>query len=321
MAATSSRTLRLLSLLQSRRSWGGTELADRLDVSLRTLRRDVDRLRELGYPVQARPGVAGGYELTRGASLPPLVLDDDEAVAIAVGLTGAARAGVAGLAEASVQALAKVVPVMPSRLRRRIDALRTATAPGPGEPGHAQVDPDLLVALALACRDTERVAFTHRRDDGGITDRVVEPAALVPLGARWYLLAWDLDRVDWRIFRLDRLAGATPTGTRFVPRTPPGGDVAAWVRSRVTERPDSTRVDAVVAAPADVVRARVPRWMDVEPDGEDRCHVRFDVFAGDELWAVGALVVLGADVTALSPAHLLVPVREVADRLARTTVG
>src|SRR6185312_5687486 len=175
MAATSARTLRLLSLLQSRRHWAGEELARRLDVSVRTLRRDVDRLRELGYPVEAQRGVDGGYALAPGAALPPLVLDDDEAVALALGLQAAAASAVAGMAETSVRALAKVVQVMPSRLRRRVEALRAMTVPaGWGGAGSGDaVDPGVLTAAALACRDAERVAFGYVAADGARSERSV----------------------------------------------------------------------------------------------------------------------------------------------------
>ena len=198
MAATSSRTLRLLSLLQSRRHWAGEELARRLGVSVRTLRRDVDRLRELGYPVEAQRGVAGGYALAPGAALPPLVLDDDEAVALAVGLQAAAADEVAGMAETSVRALAKVVQVMPARLRRRVDALRAMTVPGAwgAPPAGGGVDPGVLTTVALACRDSERITFAYTAADGNRTDRSVEPFRLVSLGRRWYLVAYDLDRGD-----------------------------------------------------------------------------------------------------------------------------
>jgi biotin operon repressor len=194
MAATSNRTLRLLSLLQARRFWAGGDLAGRLEVSLRTLRRDVDRLRELGYPVEARPGVDGGYSLAPGAALPPLVLDDDEAVALAVGLQAAAQTPVAGMAESSVQALAKVVQVMPARLRRRVDALRAVTVPAGWGTAAPLVDPAVLTTLALACRDAERVRFRYTDGAGARSERLVEPFRLVQSGRRWYLVAYDDDR-------------------------------------------------------------------------------------------------------------------------------
>src|SRR5918997_4800835 len=189
MANTSSRTLRLLSLLQTHRYWPGSELADRLEVSVRTLRRDVDRLRELGYPVEANRGVDGGYQLAAGAAMPPLVLDDEEAVALAVGLQAAAQGGVAGIAESSVRGLAKVVPVMPSRLRRRVEALRVATVPASWSADGPVVDPAVLTAVAQACRDTERLEFAYTAGSGERSDRHAEPLRLVSLGRRWDLLA------------------------------------------------------------------------------------------------------------------------------------
>lgn len=314
MAVTSARTLRLLSLLQRRRHWSGTELADRLGVSLRTLRRDVDRLRELGYPVDAQPGVAGGYALAPGAALPPLVLDDDEAVALAVGLGAAASTGVAGLAEPSVRALAKVVPVMPARLRRRVDALRSVTVPGTWGAGEAGAAPDVLTAVALACRDGERLAFRYTAADGTRTDRTLDPYRLVPLGAHWYLVAWDPDRGDWRVFRLDRVADPRATGRPFAPRPLPADDVAAYVRERVSGGPERWRVEAVVDAPAAVVRARVTWWLSVEDEPDGRCRVRLDV--DDLLWAATALGLVGAGFTVVSPPELVTTLEEVAGRFA-----
>src|SRR4051794_28895574 len=188
MTDPTHRTLRLLSLMQGRRDWAGADLANRLDVSLRTLRRDVERLRELGYPVQARPGVDGGYRLAAGAALPPLVLDDDEAVALTVGLQSAASGAVAGMAESSVRALTKVVPVLPARLRRRVEALQAMTVPAPSwTDGRTAVDPALLVTVAQACRETERLSFGYTSAGGVPAERLVEPHRLVPLGRRWYL--------------------------------------------------------------------------------------------------------------------------------------
>src|SRR6185312_3053875 len=233
VANTSSRTLRLLSLLQTRRYWPGEELAGQLRVSPRTLRRDIDRLRELGYPIQAQRGVAGGY---------PLVVDDEEAVALALGLQAAAQGAgapgaVEGIAEASVRALAKVVQVMPVRLRRRVQALGAVTVPAGwdtvGGDARETVDPEVLTTLALACRDTERVRFSYTPAGGEQAGRAVEPHRLVLLGRRWYLVGYDLDRQDWRSYRLDRLAAPDGTGVRFRARELPGGDAAAFVRAGV----------------------------------------------------------------------------------------
>ena len=207
MVQTSARLLALLSLLQIRREWTGQELADRLAVGPRTIRRDVDKLRSLGYPVQAAPGVAGGYRLSAGGELPPLLLDDAEAVAVAVGLRTAASGSIAGIEETSVRALAKLEQVLPSRLRRRVSALGDATSAfttdGP------RIDADLLAALASACRDADRLHFRYVAKDDRSTRRSTEPSAVVYSGYRWYLVAFDLDREDWRTFRIDRIRGGS----------------------------------------------------------------------------------------------------------------
>src|SRR3954451_6481511 len=251
MANTSSRTLRLLSLLQTHRYWPGSELADRLEVSVRTRRRDVDRLRELGYPVEASRGVDGGYQLAAGAAMPPLVLDDEEAVALAVGLQAAAQGGVAGIAESSVRALAKVVQVMPPRLRRRVDALREMTVPAGWGASEIAVDPAVLTVFAQACRDTERIEFGYTAASRDRTERHVEPLRLVSLGRRWYLVAYDLVRHDWRSFRLDRLAGPQSTGERFRPRTLPADDPVAFVRAGIGNVPTPYTIQAIVHAPGE----------------------------------------------------------------------
>nr|WP_296073144.1 WYL domain-containing protein [uncultured Actinoplanes sp.] len=264
MANTSARMLRLLSLLQTHRYWPGAELADRLEVSPRTLRRDVDRLRELGYPVDASRGVAGGYQLQAGAAVPPLLLDDDEAVAIAVGLRTAAAGAVAGFEETSVRALAKVIQLLPPRLRRRIDALREVTSPGVFGGGPV-LDAAVLTTIALACRGEERLRFDYAPRSAPPASRHVEPHRLVPLGRRWYLIAWDLDRADWRSFRVDRLSEPSLTGARFRPRPIPGDDPAAWLRSRIATIPNRYEVSVVLEAPPDQVRAVVGHWGAVEP--------------------------------------------------------
>ena len=315
MAATSSRTLRLLTLLQGRRFWRGAELSERLEVSLRTLRRDVDRLRELGYPVEARPGVDGGYSLAPGAALPPLVLDDDEAVALAVGLQSAAQQPVAGMAESAVQALAKVVQVMPARLRRRVDALLAVTVPAGWGAAAPAVDPAALTAVALACRDGERLRFTYTDGGGTRTDRLVEPFRLVSAGRRWYLVAYDVERGDWRSFRLDRLTAPSGTGARFAPRRLPAEDAAAFVRDGIDAAVATVTVGARVAAPAADVRQRIGRWATVEPEGDERCRV---TMAADNLdWAVFALGVTGAAVDQVHPPELLEHLHAWSARLGR----
>lgn len=318
MSNTSSRMLRLLSLLQAHRHWRGGELAARLGVSERTLRRDVDRLRELGYDVDASPGVDGGYQLRAGTALPPLVVDDEEAVALAVGMQAAADGGVPGIEEAAVRALGKVVQVLPPRLRRRVEALHAMTVPASwGQPGGPAVSTEDLVAVAQACRDGERLRFAYTARDAQDSTRHVEPHRLVRLGRRWYLAAWDLDRADWRSFRLDRLRDPAGTGARFAPRTPPGGDAAEYVKSSIVGLRDPQRVLVEVAASAEVVRARIGRWASIAECGPQRCRVEM---TADQLqWPAMALGVLGVEFVVLEPAELRSYLRDWSDRFARAT--
>src|SRR5205823_11600245 len=231
MSETSSRLLELLSLLQGRRDWPGAELAERLEVSGRTIRRDMERLRGLGYPVESLTGPAGGYRLRAGTAMPPLLLDDDEAIAIAVGLRTAARASVSGIEETSIRALVKLEQVLPAHLRRRVAALGWATVAAPAT--GPTVDPQHLTTIAAACRDSECLRFHYRSRDGAETRREVEPHSLVNLGRRWYLAGWDRGREDWRTFRLDRLSRPAATGVRFAPRKLPAKDVAAYVEQSI----------------------------------------------------------------------------------------
>src|SRR5215212_10874583 len=228
---TSSRLLTLLSLLQARRDWPGTELAERLEVSPRTIRRDIERLRDLGYPVESMTGPAGGYQLRAGTAMPPLLLDDDEAIAIAVGLRTAAGTSVAGIEETAVRALVKLEQVLPANLRRRVAALGSATFTLPG--GGPTVDPQHLTVIAAACRDSECLRFGYRSRDGADSRREVEPHSVVNHGRRWYLVAWDRRRDDWRTFRIDRLAKPTSAGVRFRPRRLPAKDAAAYVEQSI----------------------------------------------------------------------------------------
>lgn len=316
MANTSSRTLRLLSLLQSHRHWSGEELSARLDVSIRTLRRDVDRLRELGYPVRATRGVDGGYQLAPGAVLPPLVLDDEEAVALAVGLQAAAQGSVAGIAESSVRALAKLVRVMPPALRRRVEAVRTMTErPSWGAGVGAEADPAALVAVAQACRDTERMRFDYIAASGERTERHVEPLRLVSLGRRWYVVAYDLDRHDWRSFRLDRLARPATTGARFRPRELPAEDAASFVRAGIGGLPTPYEVEAVVRAPAERVRAAIGRWSEVSATDSGDALVRMRTDSLD--WPAMALGSVGAEFTVLGPPAMREHLRDWGARFTR----
>ncbi|GAT70545.1 DNA-binding transcriptional regulator [Planomonospora sphaerica] len=310
------RLLRLLSLLQSRREWPGPELADRLGVSARAVRRDVDRLRGLGYPVEGTTGTAGGYRLVSGRDLPPLLLDDDEAVAIAVGLLTAADGTVAGIAESSVRALAKLERVLPARLRRRFDAVAGAVTPV-ARGGLPRVDPEVLAVLATACRDREMLAFAHRSRSGAVTSRRVEPYDLVSTHGLWYLLAYDPGREDWRIFRVDRITDPRPTGWRFTPRELPASGAAAHVSRSVAAAPYRHNAVATVREPAEAVRARLPNTMPgrIEPVDEHTCTVRL---GSDSLDAIAAeLAALGADFTLDGPPELLDRLRAVAGRLLR----
>jgi len=316
MANTSSRTLRLLSLLQTRRYWPGEDLAGQLRVSPRTLRRDIDRLRELGYPIQAHRGVAGGYQLAAGTALPPLVVDDEEAVALALGLQAAAQSAVEGIAESSVRALAKVVQVMPARLRRRVQALGTMTVPasweGTAAPG---VDPGVLTTMALTCRDTERIRFSYTAADGQQTERHVEPHRLVLLGRRWYLAGYDLDRNGWRSYRLDRLTGPRGTGARFRPRELPAADAAAFVRAGIQSTRSGYDIEVIVEAPAEVVNERIGRWMAVSEISATRCRVRMTADALE--WPIMGLGLTGADFQVISPPELIDWVRDWGARFSR----
>jgi predicted DNA-binding transcriptional regulator YafY len=273
MVQTSARLLALLSLLQQRREWSGPELAERLEVGPRTIRRDVEKLRDLGYPIEAAPGVAGGYRLASGTQMPPLLLDDSEAIAVAVGLRSSASGSISGIEDSSVRALAKIEQILPDRLRDRVRALGDATSTfsvdGP------RIDADDLAMIAGACRDGLRLRFSYTAKGGEATTREVEPAAVVHTGWRWYLVAYDLGRDDWRTFRVDRIEGRPQTGARGKRRGVPGGDAAAFVKQSIRGGDaDVVRGRVRLRAPADLIAARVPaRYATVTPDGPDACIV------------------------------------------------
>ncbi|MEV5544336.1 WYL domain-containing protein [Saccharopolyspora shandongensis] len=315
MLETSARLLRLLSLLQARRDWPGGDLAERLGVTTRTVRADVARLRSLGYPVHSTPGVAGGYRLGAGAALPPLLLDDDEAVAVAIGLRTAASGTVSGMAETSVRALAKLEQVLPSRLRQRVNALQTYTVPVPG--GGPVVDADVLTAIARACRDREQLRFDYRAHDDVASLRTVEPHRLVSTGRRWYLVGWDCDREDWRSFRVDRLSPRIPTGPRFTPREPPEGGFAAYVARGVTAVLWAYRAQVRVHAPAEIVVQRVPptTWI-VAPIDDRTCLL--DAGADTPQLLAVYLGALDLDFDVLDAPELAAATRRLADRYARS---
>ncbi|WP_437070146.1 helix-turn-helix transcriptional regulator [Streptomyces sp. enrichment culture] len=313
---TPARLLQLLSLLQTPREWPGGELADRLGVSRRTVRRDVDRLRELGYPVQATKGSDGGYRLVAGKAMPPLVLDDEEAVAIAVGLRAGAGHAVEGVDEASVRALAKLEQVLPSRLRRRVTTLQAATTAltiGDGP----SIAPETLTAIASAVAGQERLRFAYRAKDGTDSRRLTEPYRLVSTGRRWYLVAYDLDRADWRTFRVDRISEPFATGARFAPRELPAGSAAEYLRRSIGRHQEDYAFTVVFAAPAETVAARLPAWMDA-PEPLDAGHCRLRGTAGGPVdWLALRLAMLGFDFTVREPAELVECVRELGARLTR----
>ncbi|MFI7131394.1 helix-turn-helix transcriptional regulator [Nonomuraea sp. NPDC050153] len=314
MLETSARLLKLLSLLQARRAWTGTELAERLEVTTRTVRNDVERLRGLGYPVETTRGPAGGYRLGAGASLPPLLLDDEEAVAVAVGLRTAAGGTVTGMEETSARALVKLQQVLPSRLRRRVEAVQASTVPAPW--AGPSVDADVLTVIATACRDCEGLRFDYESHDGGSSVRDTEPHRLVHTGRRWYLVAWDLDRGDWRTFRVDRIRPRTPPGARFTPRPlPEGGDVAGHVARGGAAATWRYRARVVVRAPAERVRRKLPVPAEILPLGEDRCV--FEPGSDNPLMLASYLAMLGEDFTVEGSPELVAELRAVAERFLR----
>lgn len=310
MTDTPARLLSLLSLLQTPREWPGSELAQRLRVSARTIRRDIERLRDLGYPVEATLGAEGGYRLVAGAAMPPLVLDDEEAVAIAVGLRAGAGHAIEGVEEASVRALAKLEQVLPSRLRRRVSALQSATIALTRGDG-ASVDPRTLTTMAAAVAGPERLRFAYRARDGAESRRLVEPYRLVSTGSRWYLVAYDLEREDWRTFRVDRVDEAYATGARFAPRELPM-DAQEFVR-RGVRGGETYAVEVTFAVGA----AELPEWLRTAalPGGGTETSVRFESRDAPE-WLVARLALTGAPFTVRSPDFLAESARALAARLA-----
>ncbi|MDR5701549.1 helix-turn-helix transcriptional regulator [Agromyces aerolatus] len=271
MAATTTRTLDLLSLLQSHRHWPARELTDRLGVSDRTLRRDIERLRELGYGIESTRGTAGGYRLEAGTGLPPLLLTDDEGVAIAVGLRSQAAAGLRGAEHTTLSALAKIEQVLPAALRRRIEALQSHTSsqpPAGAPPGSGPtVDTGLLGLLALCCRDSERVRMRYTDASGAASARSIEPHRLVLLGRRWYLLAWDRDRDDWRTFRVDRVDDVFQTRVRFEPRPLAEGEAEQRVQAAVRWRDARVRARVHIDVAPERFHAALGWWArDAVPD-------------------------------------------------------
>jgi predicted DNA-binding transcriptional regulator YafY len=323
MSETSGRLLSLLSLLQTPREWPGPELADRLGVTTRTVRNDVERLRSLGYPVEATRGPVGGYKLVAGTAMPPLLLEDEEAVAVAVSLRTASGGAVSGMEESALRALTKLQQVLPKRLGHRVDALQSHTArvapysKGPG------VDGALLTLVANAARDRELVRFDYSDRSGQGSERKVEPYRLVNWGRRWYLVAFDPQRDDWRTFRVDRLKGTRSTGHRFRLRDLPADDVAAWVASKIRAVQQQVYGKVLVQMPATDVIARLGPWLQgggVEPvpspdGGEDACLVTMGARThGDLAFWIG---ILDAEFEVVDSPELAEAVERMAARYAR----
>lgn len=304
MSVISARVLELLMLLQSRRHWSGQELARRLEVSPRTLRRDVKSLQDLGYPITTTRGTGGGYQLAPGGSLPPLVLNEDEAAAVVIALKEAATGTHPTEATAAVSALAKIVQVLPAKIRRRVDSLqRMATLPGPyGTP--ATVDTTVLTTFALAARDHETVIFDYIDSKGASTSRRIQPHHVVSLDQRLYLIAHDLDRADWRIFRIDRASNAQRTRQIFTPRPLPVEDPAEYVHSRLYESWTVYEVTATVEAPAEDVQEKLGGWGEATPVNEKSCAVRIPT--SDLDWATFALAGLHAPFTIHGPEEAII---------------
>ncbi len=316
MTDTPARLLNLLSLLQTPREWPGSELAGRLGVSARTIRRDIDRLRDLGYPVEATKGAVGGYRLVAGSAMPPLLLDDEEAVAIAVGLRAGAGHAIEGVEEASVRALAKLEQVLPSRLRHRVSTLQNATIPLTRGDG-ATVAPSTLTTLAGAVTGRERLRFAYRAGDGAESRRQVEPYRLVSTGWRWYLVAYDLGREDWRTFRVDRVSEPFPTGSRFTPRELPADDAAQMLSHSAARSQAEHEVDITFAAPAVFVSARLPGHLSPTETGPDTCRLKARSTDSVE-WLAVRLALVDCEFTVHGPQALASYVAGLSARLARS---
>ncbi|WP_433385750.1 helix-turn-helix transcriptional regulator [Micromonospora sp. KLBMP9576] len=321
MPKTSARLLTLLSLLQTRRDWSGTVLAGRLGISLRTVRRDVDRLRELGYPIAAVKGPDGGYRLGAGTELPPLLFDDEQAVALTVALQISATTPGNGLAEAAERALNTIRQVMPARLRHRVDALRVTAVERPATRPPAPAQGELLLALSAAVHAHEIVRFGYGSGGADRPPRRAEPHHVITWDGRWYLIAWDLDREDWRTFRADRIDLRSPNGPRFTPRALPGGDVATFVTSTFRGSGDASgnwpcQGTVILDLPATTV-ARHTRDGLVEEIDPDRCRLTLGSWSWPSLAA--AIARYDADIEVIGPDELTNAFAHLARRFTRTT--
>jgi predicted DNA-binding transcriptional regulator YafY len=311
MLETSARLLQLLTLLQSRREWSGPELAERLEVDVRTVRRDAERLRALGYEVRASSGPGGGYQFGPGRDMPPLLLDDEEALAIAVALRTAASS-VARLEHVAIQALAKLEQLLPKRLHARLRALHAVTVRL--GPTRDEVDPKKLTELAAACREFERLSFSYASYAASPSERRVEPHRLAHTERRWYLVAWDLDREDWRTFRVDRIEKVL-RGARFSARAFPE-DVATYVARAISYEPYQVRARILLHESADALRKRLPSWIGVlEPVDEATCIL---VVGAPSLSAIAShLVFVETEFEVLEPESLNAYLETLSARLAR----
>lgn len=304
----------MLALLQSRPDWSGPQLAERLDVSTRTIRNDIGRLRELGYPVDAVPGVSGGYRLAAGTHMPPLLLDDEEVVAVAVGLRTAASTSIEGIEETSLRAFAKLDQLLPSRLRKRVGALQSHVEPLQWRDPDATVDPEALAVLSMACRDREQVRFDYADKEGSESRRLVEPFRLVPAGHRWYLVAWDVRREDWRTFRVDRASRPRLAGVRSKDRKLPAADAPSFVRQSISRTEPSIAAVVLFHAPIDKVTPLLPSHVGLL-DAVDENTCRFRTLTYDLDWLAVQVARLGVEFTVQEPAALVDVLRRIGERI------
>ena len=317
--STSTRALELLGLLQSRRHWPGEELARRLGVSQRTLRRDVDGLQELGYPITTTRGTGGGYQLSPGASLPPLVLSEDEAATVVLGLKEVASGIHPTLGDSAVSAMAKIVQVLPVRIRRRIDSLRSVATVRGDRQGTNITDIASLTTVALACRDHETLRFAYRARGSRVSQRSVHPHRTVIVDYRLYLIAWDLDRSDWRTFRIDRIKDPVPSGTKFAPRRLPVSDPVEYLHRKIRSMPARYPVHATVRAPAERVEQEVAQYGSVEPLNDTSCEVYIPSDSLD--WAAFCLAAIEAPFVVHGPPEAIDYMRGWGEQLTAATEG
>lgn len=317
MTDTTSRALSLLNLLQTHQHWPGSELAKRLGVTERTVRRDVERLRALGYRVESTPGAAGGYRLEAGSAVPPLLLNDEEAVAMAIGLRVAASRRLVSGPETAITALAKLEQVLPAPLRRRVNALAEAVQPA-GVSSGAPVSTDVLGELALACRDHERLRFTYTSGDGVVTRRRVEPEALAPADRHWYLLCWDLEREDWRTFRVDRISQLEHTHALFTSRSLTSEQVEEFILIASSWTPQPIEADVVMELPLAEMQKQFGQWSQ-GATAEDESRTRWPVGGGDWREAMYGMLYVppGVEYTTDFPEPARSELREALQRLLR----